>query len=117
MYLAHAREGTLYFWQKKSYRDGFVKIGNERCGDTECCDIKRGLVMAIGQAVSRPCIEHTIFYYHYKSTDGLDCRKEYTVSIDSLVYSLESHGCSVSNAPLRIRGENFTFNFAFSLRF
>ena len=117
MYLAHAREGTLYFWQKKSYRVGFVKIGNERCGDTECCDIKRGLVMAIGQAVSRPCIEHTIFYYHYKSTDGLDCRKEYTLSIDSIVYSLESHGCSVSNAPLRIRGENFTFNFAFSLRF
>ena len=111
-------EKELYIsGKKKSYRGGFVKNGNERCGHTECCDIKRGLVMAMGQAVSRPSIEHTIFYHHYKSTDGLDCRKEYTLSIDSLVYSLESHGCSVSNAPLRIRGENFTFHFAFSLRF
>ena len=111
-------EKELYIsGKKKSYRGGFVKNGNERCGHTECCDIKRGLVMSMAQAVSRPSIEHIIYYYYYKSTDGLDCRKEYTLSIDSLVYSLESHGCSVSNAPLRIRGENFTFHFAFSLRF
>ena len=111
-------EKGLYISGKKmSYRGGFVKNGNERCGHTEYCDIKRGPVMAMAQAVSRPCIEHTIFYYYYKSTDGLDCRKEYTLSSDSLVYSCESHGCSVSKAPLRIRGENFTFHFAFSLRF
>ena len=91
-------EKTLYSSDKEmSYRDGFVKNGNERCGHTECCDIKRGLVMAMGQAVSRPCIEHTIYYYYYyyKSTDGLDCSKEYTLSSDSLVNSCENHGCSV----------------------
>ena len=110
-------KGLYISGKKKSYGDGFVKNGNERCRHTECCDIKRGLVMAMGQAVSRPSIEHTIFYYYYKSTDGLDCRKEYTLSSDSLVYSSESHGCSVSKAALRIRGENFTFHFALSLRF
>ena len=78
-------KGLYISGKKKSYRDGFVKNGNERCRHTECCDIKRGLVMAMGQAVSRPSIEHTIFYYYYKSTDGLDCRKEYTLSSDSLV--------------------------------
>ena len=56
--------------------------------------------MAMAQAVSRPSIEHTIFYHHYKSTDGLDCRKEYTLSIDSLVYSLESHPVVASVRPL-----------------
>lgn len=59
MYLVHPREGSLYFWQKKSYRNGFVKNGNERCGHTEYCDIKPGPVL--GQAVSRPSMEHTIF--------------------------------------------------------
>ena len=54
-------KGLYICGKKKSYRDGFVKNGNERCGHTECCDIKRGLVMAMGQAVSRPSIEHTIF--------------------------------------------------------
>ena len=69
-------EKGLYISGKKmSYRDGFVKNGNERCGNTECCDIKSGLVMTMAQAVSRPSIEHTIFYYYYKSTDGLDCHK------------------------------------------
>ena len=97
-------KGLYISGKKKSYRGGFVKYGNERCGHTECCDIKRGLVMSMAQAVSRPSIKHIIYYYYYKSTDGLDCRKEYKLSIDSLVYSLESHGCSVSNAPLRIRG-------------
>ena len=110
-------KGLYISGKKKSYRGGFVKNGNERCGHTECYDIKRGLVMSMAQAVSRPSIEHIIFYYYHKSTDGLDCHKEYTLSIDSIVYSLESHGCSVSKAPLRIRGENFTFHFAFSLRF
>ena len=110
-------KGLYISGKKKSYRGGFVKNGNERCGHTECCDIKRSLVMSMAQAVSRPSIEHIIYYFYYKSTDGLGCRKEYTLSIYSLVYSLESHGCSVSNAPLRIRGENFTFHFAFSLRF
>ena len=69
-------EKGLYISGKKmSYRDSFVKNGNERCGNTESCDIKRGLVMTMAQAVSRPSIEHNIFYYYYKSTDGLDCHK------------------------------------------
>ena len=93
-------KGLYISGKKKSYRGGFVKNGNERCGHTECCDIKRGLVMSMAQAVSRPSIEHTIFYHHYKSTDGLDCRKEYTLSIDSLVYSLESHPVVASVRPL-----------------
>ena len=94
-------KGLYISGKKKSYRGGFVKNGNERCGHTECCDIKRGLVMSMAQAVSRPSIEHIIYYYYYyKSTDGLDCRKEYTLSIDSLVYSLESHPVVASVRPL-----------------
>ena len=54
-------KGLYISGKKKSYRDRFVKNGNERCGHTECCDIKRGLVMAMGQAVSRPSTEHIIF--------------------------------------------------------
>ena len=62
LYLAHAREGILYYWQKKGLTGtAFVKNGNERCAHTEYCDIKPGPVL--GQAVSRPSMEHTIFVF------------------------------------------------------
>ena len=46
------QKGLYISGKKKSYRDGFVKNGKESCGHTECCDLKRGLVMAMGEAVS-----------------------------------------------------------------
>ena len=72
--------------------------------------------MAMVQAVSRPSIEHTIYYYYYyyyKSTDGLDCRQEYTVSSDSLVYSCESHGCSVVRSLYGSEEKTFLFTLNF----
>ena len=53
-------EKGFYISDKKGVTGtAFVKNGNERCGHTEYCDIKPGPVL--GQAVSRPSMEHTIF--------------------------------------------------------
>ena len=53
------RRDFIFLTKKGVTGTAFVKNGNERCGHTEYCDIKPGPVL--GQAVSRPSMEHTIF--------------------------------------------------------